>query len=121
MAGNVDQARSILGTPDVLTNFDVLSALLNIGFSRFTAPTGIEGLSKWISVSRLELLAVAATKPGTGQFRAFITECKKCFDEIVIWEVWNQDLIPVLLRYGFEPVNEARDGEEMRGYKWRKS
>ena len=98
---------------------DPFSALLGTGFERFESPTGLHGLAR-TSGKRLDLLAVNATKPGSGQFRAFIAQAKREFETICVWEVWNPLLDLVLPRYGFRYYEEAdaRTGEPLAGYRY---
>jgi len=90
------------------THVDIISQLLNTGYERFSSPTGINGLAQIID-GGLDILAVDAGHPGTGQFREFIHQCKIEFDQVVIWEVWNEMLPEVLQRYGFVmPLNPLK-------------
>lgn len=95
---------------------DPIAVLLNTGFERFDSPSGIHGLAK-VRGDNLCLLAIMAHKPRTGQFRAFITECKKEFASITIVEIWNKDLPEVLTRYGF---SWAHDAEFDEGMEWKR-
>ena len=97
---------------------DKVSEILGTGFSRFTSPTGCHGLFKERN-SELVILAVAATIPGTGQFRAFIEQAKTQYPSIAILDVLNDWLGPVLTRYGFVRSEEFDDGELVEVYRWR--
>lgn len=100
---------------------DYASLVLNTGWNRFTSKQGIDGLMR-INGLDLELLAVFAAKPGTGQFRRFITACKGKFDTVAVWEIWNDDLPTILTRYGFIPVEKTEDdGEVIRGFCWKRA
>jgi hypothetical protein len=70
--------------------------------------------------NRLDLLAFNALIPGLGQFRRFIQRCKREYETICIWEVWNSWLPEVLQRYGFRAYSEMdRDtGEPLEGYRY---
>lgn len=87
-------------------------------FDRYFSPTGINGLAKE-NGKRLDILVVDATKPGTGQLRAFIDQCKREYEVIIIWEVWNDMLVEILQRYGFRWYEEVTDeGEQLGGYRY---
>lgn len=96
---------------------DPNAVVLKTGFRRFNSHQGIDGLMR-ISGYDLELLAVHATRPGTGQFRRFVTACKAKFDTIAIWHVWNNDLPAILLRYGFSPYEKTEKQENLIGFRW---
>ncbi len=106
---------SVLGT----TYPDPFGAILNTGFERFNSPTGINGLVR-VEGGQLEILAVDATKPGTGQFRKFMKQCKQEYEAIIVWEVWNKGLEQVLVRYGFTPHAgiEPLTQEPLTGMRW---
>jgi hypothetical protein len=91
-------------------------------FRRFESRQGIEGLMRLTHGDReIELLAVRATQPGTGQFRRFIAACQTKFDRVAIWNVWNGELPAILQRYGFTPCEQTEaDGEKMEGLAWRR-
>ncbi len=69
-------------------------------FMRFSTRDGMNGLAReepgW-----LDILAVDADEPGTGQFRRFIAACQESYQVIRIWEVWNPIVADALGRYGF--------------------
>ena len=102
-----------------ITKPDLVSELLGTGFRRFYSSTGINGLAKMIGEDRLDILAVDATNPGTGQFRVFIEQAKKEFATIYLWEVWNPILAETLQRYGFQACTQVdKDtGEILNGYR----
>lgn len=99
------------------THPDPIGRMLGHDFDRFYSPTGINGLAKEDG-DRVDILAVDATKPGTGQFRAFIDQCKLEYETIVILEVWNDWLIEVLRRYGFHFCLTVQNGEHVIGWKY---
>lgn len=101
---------------------DPLSQLLGTNLFRFRSPTGLNGLAKIVGEDRLDLVAVDALIPGTGQFRTFINRAKEEFSTLCIWEVWNPVLEEVLPRYGFHPHKDtdADTGEKLEGYRWMK-
>lgn len=98
---------------------DPVSQVLGTGYLRFQSPTGIDGLAK-VKENRLDLLAFNALVPGVGQFRRFIGRCKREYETICIWEVWNPWLHEVLQRYGFRAYSEVdRDTDErLEGYRY---
>ena len=95
--------------------------ILGTGYSRFVSPFGIDGLCR-TDGRRLDLLAVIANQPNTGQFREFMEAAKQEFDEIGIWDILNPELNPVLERYGFMPaaMTDPKTGEWVAGRKWLK-
>lgn len=98
---------------------DPTALLLNTGYNRFESVHGIDGLAK-TSDSRLDLLALIATNPGQGQFRSFVAACKKQFEVIVVWQIWNPDLRAALERYGFTEETDMDCGEVHKVTVWRK-
>jgi hypothetical protein len=99
---------------------DITADMLGTGYSKFAHSSGIEGLCK-SNGDRLDILALHADVPGTGQFRVFIGEAKKTYRTICIWEIWNTWLEPVLDRYGFSPETEITSwGESVSGMRWDK-
>ncbi len=104
---------SVLGT----TGPDPIGMILGSDFRRFESPTGIDGLAK-VNGDRIDILAVYATDPGTGQFREFIDQCKREFETICVWDIWGDWLALVLQRYGFRFYREIQRGEELEGYRY---
>ena len=100
-----------------LVTVDPIAAILGTPYQRFSSPFGIDGLA-WSVPSRLDLLAVSATIPRTGQFRRFIRGAQAEYETICVWEVWNHDLAEALVRYGFQPAEEEQNGEILRGFRW---
>lgn len=88
-------------------------------FEAFATPT-VHGLAA-VSGERLDLLAVAATNPGHGDFGRFLRECMKAYRTIGIWEIWNGSLAGMLQRYGFREVREVLDGDLVSGMRWDKA
>ena len=88
-------------------------------FMRFVSPLGVNGLVQ-VRSPRLDILAVIASQPGTGQFRAFIAQAKTEFDTICIWECWNPLLPEILPRYGFQPATDFIDHQQLTGFRWDK-
>lgn len=95
-----------------------LGVILKTGFLEFESMAGVGGLAKEYDRT-IEILAVHASNPGTGQFRAFIEELKGSFETIFIWEVWNPDLKKTLKRYGFNKTKREEPDETITGFKWR--
>ena len=96
---------------------DPVGAMLGTGFDRFRSVCGINGLARE-SDARLDVLAVEATKPGTGQFREFVRKVCAVFDTVCFWHDWNPELAGALQRYGFRRVTFREQGEKVRGWKW---
>lgn len=79
------------------------------GFYCFTSPYGLDGMAKQTG-KRLDLLAVAAQSPGSGQWRNFLAQAKIEFEQIVIWELWNADFAQRLReRYGFRDATDFNE------------
>ena len=97
---------------------DALGILLGTGFKQFVAACGIHGLAKEHDYI-IEILAVEADNPGTGQLRNFITELKNSFAEIFVWEVLNPDLKRALERYGFRRTRREDADETLTGFAWK--
>lgn len=95
------------------------SELLGTDYDLFESPTGIRGLAKE-NGDRLDILAVDTTEEGKGQFRNFIIQCKKEYQEIYVWEVWNLIVEQALERYGFEYVKEFQIDKEVEGLMWKR-
>jgi hypothetical protein len=93
--------------------------MLGTGYCNFEADCGCCGLAKETDEGKtLQLLAVVATLPGTGQFRKFVELAKKNYTTICVWEIWNEDLTAALVRYGFVSHSQDEDGEHLEGMKW---
>lgn len=91
----------------------------NTGFIQFQNSFGISGLAKEVD-GTLEILAVEASEPGTGQFRKFINLAKNTYPRILILEVWNKTLDKTLERYGFTKWEAVEEGEKLTGREWKK-
>lgn len=105
---------SVLGT----TASDPIAEALGTGFQRFASPCGVFGLAKEQG-KRLDVLAVLAERPGTGQFRGFVEQCKQEYSFVYFWEVLNPMLLRCLERYDFALVFELTPhGELNRAWKW---
>lgn len=98
---------------------DPVGEALGTGYAKFVSPLGVDGLVK-VRHPRLDLLVVATTRPGTGQFRAFIAQAKTEFDTICIWLIWHPLLKTVLPRYGFVPATDFQEGSQLTGFRWDK-
>lgn len=98
---------------------DPVGQLLGTGYDRFESVRGIDGLGKEKD-GRLDVLAVHATKPGTGQFRAFIGHCKQHYRTVCVWEIFNPTVEQALKKYGFTEAHEidGMTGEQLKGYRW---
>jgi hypothetical protein len=85
-------------------------------FQAFRTPN-IHGLAA-VRGDRLDILAVAATNPGHGDFSRFLDDCQKNYQTIGIWEIWNGSLASMLKRRGFREVREELDGDLVSGLRW---
>lgn len=95
------------------------SQALNSTFEAFTHVSGCDGLARMNPV-QLEILAIHAGKPGTGQFRTFIDSAKARFTTIIFMEVRNRQLAGMLFRYGFRPgTGYEFDGAETEIWLWK--
>ena len=117
-----DRQRGFAGMPGsglfATWEVDPVGAILGTGYMRFTTSFGLAGLAK-ATGDRLDVLAVDAARPGTGQFRRFIDAAKQSFSTVAVWEDWNPILAPALERYGFHPATHAEDdGEILTGWEW---
>jgi glucan biosynthesis protein len=100
---------------------DEVSEMLGTGYHRFVSEAGVHGLAKIVGVSDLHILAVSAMNPGSGQFRDFIVRCKAEAQTIWVWEIWAEELVPVLGRYGFVACVGEERGEKLTGMRWSRS
>jgi|ERR1700723_664348 len=98
---------------------DPCAVMLGTGYMIFESRSGIHGLAKELP-ERIDLLAVQAEHPGRGQFRHFIHALKLNYRTICVWEIMNEQMNPILKRYGFSPVQETDCGETLTGWKWEK-
>ena len=96
------------------------SKLLKTHYRQFNSPLGIDGLAKESDGGKtLHLLAVHAQSQGQGSFRNFITEAKKYYTKIAVWEIANVILEDALERYGFSQTEETHYGEKVKGMVWK--
>lgn len=79
------------------------SKLFSARFMAFTHSAGCDGLARSDNI-HLEILAIHAKNPGTGQLREFIKQAKARFATITVFEIMNQRLEEALTRYGFRVV-----------------
>jgi len=69
----------------------------------------------------IEILAVRAHKPSTGQFRQFIQDLKAHYTFIRFWAVMNERLAGKLEEYGFRVgVDIDENGDPIDCMDWRK-
>jgi hypothetical protein len=99
---------------------DPYADLLNTGFYRFESKSGLCGLARKID-DGIEILVVDAHPPGKGQFRQFITDCKREYASILIIEILNPWLSGVLARYGFTQWSGLKEMEYLEGMLWRRT
>ncbi len=106
---------SVLGA----TEPHFIGRVLGTGYERFYSETGMNGLAREDG-DRLNLLALDASNPGTGQFREFIEQAKKEYKTICIWHVSHEWLKLKLLEYGFRPYdeNDIITTELLKGYRY---
>lgn len=105
------------------TEIDPVSVVLETGYSKFSSPSGINGLCKELAPDKLQVLAVDATKPGTGQFREFMKQIKSDYPNIEFLFVDNITLRCTLHRYGFTEFGYEEthlDGKKewITGFRW---
>lgn len=98
---------------------DPIANMLGTRFNRFETAVGIEGLAREDHPEKIEVLAVASTDEGKGQFRSFIELLKQHYKIICIWHDMNPILTEALKRYGFEhEVTVDEFGELLTGWRW---
>lgn len=97
---------------------DPAGEILCTRYKRFRSPSGIDGLARRDGMT-LELLAVIANEPGTGQFRRFIKQAQERFTTICIWHDLNPALGVILSKYGFTPEDDVDEfGQKLSGWRW---
>lgn len=98
----------------------MVSEILGDDYQQFFAPCGCKGLAKEKD-GRLDILAVDALQPGSGQFREFIRLAKLHYRTVCVWLDMNPIIGQALARYGFTPETEIQaDGEIITGWRWDK-
>ncbi len=97
----------------------VLGKTSKIKFLLFESPFGISGLAREEN-SFLEILAIEASQPGTGQFFRFLRRAQAFYSEILILEVWNPRFDKRLEALGFEKTEIEREGEKITGRVWKR-
>lgn len=110
-----------MNPPSIFTRItpDVIGSILHTRMDRFESVSGIEGLLRDNGHGRLELLAVRAKNPRTGQFRTFIKQCQQHYRSISIWYISNPFLPSVLKRYGFDDeATMDETGDPLIGMRW---
>jgi hypothetical protein len=99
-------------------SMDPVSEILGTGYMRFVANSGLEGLAKEVGEG-VEILAVIAPSPGSGQLRDFIESTKANYQHVSVLEIWNRTMVNTLSRYGFEPFDgKDQFGDPVTGMKW---
>ena len=99
---------------------DAIAPAALLGFWPFTAPTGVYGLAAIIGV-RLEVLFVAANRPGNGQLRAFVGAARRQFEAITFWEP-TPSLAATLGRWGYRPTAQViQGGYVLAGLGWNRA
>lgn len=100
---------------------DPVGTILGTGYYRFSTEVGVHGLAKIVHIkdrTELDILAVDSERKGKGQLRSFITETKKRFDSISIWEILNPVVGKILASYQFLPARKVDCGETIIGWRW---
>lgn len=96
-----------------------VSNLLATGFHPFESSSGLRGLAM-DSGKTLDILAVASTRPRTGQMRTFISDMKLLYTKIRVHEIWSDVVQDALTRYGFTPFLEINEhGKQVEGMEWK--
>lgn len=113
----LDTAKS--KTLGLLTD-DPIGALLgmNKAYMQFQSQHGVGGLAQ-VTSNGVDLLAVMASKPGTGQFKAFMKDLMREYSQVTFWLVHSPLLREILTNYGFSQVEEFQHGAMVRGMRWR--
>jgi hypothetical protein len=103
--------------------------MLKTHYREFHSPFGVDGLAKELNGGKhLDVLAfyIPPHRQGQGRLRTFITEAKKQYTEISVWEIGNPVLESALTRYGFEPATKQewdrinKRHETVTGMVWKK-
>lgn len=99
---------------------DPMGALLGMedAYMKFQSQHGIGGLAQ-VAHHGVDLLAVMASKPGKGQFKAFMQDLKSEYSQVTFWLVHSSLLREILTKYGFSQVEELQHGAMVRGMRWR--
>lgn len=84
-----------------------LDTAFDTGFVTFRALCGVGGLAKEDPETKtLEVLAVHADKPRSGQFRRFVAQLKSSYEHVSFIHEFSPILAQALDRYGFHRVVE---------------
>lgn len=95
---------------------DEIGVALCSPYQNFRSTTGCHGLAR-IDGGTLEILAVSASKPGRGQCREFVAQCRKEFGIVIVLHVDSPVLKEALKRWGFRPYRRTNpDGEKLTGW-----
>lgn len=96
---------------------DPVAQQLGTGYQRFVSEAGVHGLCKVVDDRELHILAISAIRPGTGQFRKFMTlvKAEDKIRAVIFWEVWNTPFAKTLGRYGFSAHEAMEKGEKLTG------
>lgn len=96
---------------------DPIGIALGSHYQHFRSPHGCHGLAWLNDKGVLEILALDADEPGTGQCRAFIAACKEAYRRVTVLHVDNPLLRDALKRWGFRPYSRRNpDGEKLTGW-----
>lgn len=101
---------------------DPIGALLGMNGSKaymqFHSRHGINGLAR-VSRHGVDILAVMASKPGTGQFTPFLKDLMREYSTVTFWLVSSPLLRVILTNNGFAPVTELQHGSIVPGMRWK--
>lgn len=99
---------------------DPTGLLLGTGFMRFTTGIGIDGLALEYSDS-IDILAVYSNIEGRGNFRKFMSELKRHYNQVRVLHIMEPIVAKALKNYGFLEVTAIMpDGEKVEGLEWNK-
>lgn len=100
---------------------DHIGALLGMtgqgAYMQFRSRHGIGGLAR-VSRHGVDLLAVLSSKPGTGQFTAFLKDLTREYSQVTFWLVDSPLLRVILTNHGFYQVAEIQHGAMVPGMRW---
>lgn len=103
----------------VLGQLDYGWDLFGLGFGAFTTDE-MQGLAL-VRDDRLDLLALLAETPGTGQLSRFLRACQATYRVIVVYEIENLSLPFKLKHLGFHLAHEFYEGEPHFVMRWERA
>lgn len=94
------------------------SEMFGSGYMEFRG--AVSGLAKVIG-AEVHILSVISQTPGVGFFKRFVGELKEHYEFIRFWSVVNDEIRPMLARYGFKQGNDVDQfGEMQEVWDWRR-